>query len=215
MDHSHKIFLIFFLLNTLCQLGAVEDVNIESKNLIEKAVSYEKGKDIDLKKSFHYYMLAAKKEDREGMFKVGAFYFYGIGVDLDYNEAYKWLKKSSLKGDDRAFFLLGNMYLKGKGKSVDFSKAFNNYLNSANAFNLDAQLIVASFYTSGIGVEQNYMEAYKWLLIAKFSNANDTNQLLDELKIDMSIQDIELSTKKANEFILKRASRVVPIYSTE
>ena len=59
---------------------------------------FGRGTEIDLKKAFSYYSLAAERGDNRGQYNLSLCYLKGRGVAVDRNKAKYWLEQSAKQG---------------------------------------------------------------------------------------------------------------------
>ena len=133
---------------------------------------------------------------------LGVWYMDGICVERDYKEAITWFRKAAEKGLCSAQLHLGMIYEEG-GNGID-----QNYMESAKWYNKAAiqgdwiaQSSLGKMYAYGRGVDQNDIEAYKWVLIEEMPSGIEVSPDLKRLLLDrMTKEQIFLAQQKAKEF---------------
>ena len=73
--------------------------------------------------AYEYYLSACQKQNREGFYHLGRWFFYGIGQKEDKQKAMQYYKQASDYHYSKASFMLGYMYHYGDGTSKDLKKA--------------------------------------------------------------------------------------------
>jgi TPR repeat protein/S1-C subfamily serine protease len=93
-------------------------------------------------------------------------------AEHEWAEAVKWFLKAGEQGDEFSECLLGNFYCEGlrafkaEGVPKSMSEAAKWYRRAAEKGNNTAQMMLGEMYAEGNGVQQDYVEAYKWLNLA-------------------------------------------------
>ncbi|PHQ65040.1 MAG: hypothetical protein COB99_06270 [Sulfurimonas sp.] len=93
------------------------------------------GIDRDLKKSTHYYIMAAEAGIVPAQVSVGFAYTNAIGVPQDFDKAVRYLKPAADAGEESAKVTLAEIYAMGKagGTKADASKLIREVLSSSNS----------------------------------------------------------------------------------
>lgn len=72
------------------------------------------------KKSFEWFMLAARQGYAEAQFEVGRAYYYGLyGIEQNFQEALYWFQGAAGQKHIEAQYQLAHMYRYGEGTSID------------------------------------------------------------------------------------------------
>lgn len=184
---------------------------------------YEEGKAVpqDYQQAVKWFL----KSIEQGHYNVSdirSMYDKGKCELQEYEKAVKMIQKAAEEGKEFAQFELAGMYLHGDilyrvdihgqlSKFLlfpqDYQQAINWYLKLAErggSFAHSAQSQLGWIYSEGKGVPQNYVEAYKWLIIASL----EPDEILgkhyvearDELRLKMSPQQIAEAQRLAKEF---------------
>ncbi|MFZ0035421.1 MAG: tetratricopeptide repeat protein [Sedimentisphaerales bacterium] len=134
----------------------------------------------------------------------------------DYEKVIKLIQKKAERGNESAQFELANMYLHGdildpSSKPLlitqDYQQAISWFLKLAERdvpFARSAQCQLGRIYSEGVGVPQDYVEAYKWLILSALepdeSLAKYYVEARDALRLKMSPQQIIEAQQLAKEF---------------
>ena len=102
---------------------------------LENGIYVEK----DYQKAYEYYLSACQKQNREGFYHLGRWFFYGIGQKEDKQKAMQYYKQASDYHYSKASFMLGYMYHYGDGTSKDLKKAKEYYQLALQDGYLEAQ----------------------------------------------------------------------------
>lgn len=118
--------------------------------------------------------------------KLGRLYFFGQGVKQDDTEALKWFSKAAGHRDPYVATYIG--FIKEAAKGVeDYATMEGRLIKASMAGDARAMYDLAEMYAKGEGVRQNYVEAYKWLvvIVAKQNNAR-AELLLKQVRAKMT-----------------------------
>ncbi len=102
---------------------------------LENGIYVEK----DYQMAYEYYLLACQKQNREGFYHLGRWFFYGIGQKEDKHKAMQYYQQASHYHYSKASFMLGYMYHYGDGISKDLEKAKEYYQLALQEGYLEAQ----------------------------------------------------------------------------
>lgn len=102
---------------------------------LENGIYVEK----DYQMAYEYYLSACQKQNREGFYHLGRWFFYGIGQKEDKQKAMQYYKQASDYHYSKASFMLGYMYHYGDGTSKDLKKAKEYYQLALQDGCLEAQ----------------------------------------------------------------------------
>lgn len=114
---------------------------------------------------------AADQGDNIARVILGTLYVSGAGVDKDVAQGLNWIRLAAEAGDARAQAVLGNFYdgavLSARADiPVDKAEAVKWYRLAAAQGMADVQANLGAMYARGDGVTRDYIEAYKWSLLA-------------------------------------------------
>jgi len=115
--------------------------------------------------AFDYYTKAARAEDLQGMFHVGACYSKGIGVKADQSKAIEWWQKAVETGRHASSaYNVGLRYEAGYGVMKDAKKAFEYLLIAAEENHLGGMYNIGVFTSYTSGPRQNKTEGCQWFI---------------------------------------------------
>lgn len=183
---------------------------------------YEEGKAVpqDYQQAVKWF-LKSIEQGHYDVTDIRSMYDQGKCELQDYEKAVKLIQKAAEEGKEFAQFELAGMYLHGdilyrvdKNGELskiylfpqDYQQAINWYLKLAErggSFAHSAQSQLGWIYSEGKGVPKNYVEAYKWLIIASL----EPDEILgkhyvearDELRLKMTQQQIAEAQRLAKE----------------
>lgn len=174
------------------------------------AILYESGKDvpIDRVEAAKWYLRSAEAGFAEAQNSIGSMYQAGQGVEKDFKKAREWYEKAASQGHIEGTHNLAFMYDEGLGVEEDNRKAIELYVKAAEGGFVKSMLNLGITYAVGDGVPTNYIEAYKWLDLARFYTqfSKDMNLKwgirgkLDALRKQMSRTDILAAEKLTAEW---------------
>jgi uncharacterized protein len=111
------------------------------------------------------------------------------------------VKRQAAAGKAEAQFLLGFHYEHGQfGLAQDYTESAKWYLKAAEQDHHAAQLYLGILLVKGTGVEQNLVEALKWILLAKRGGAwdrhaaNETQIRLEAVMTEQQIAEARVMT---------------------
>jgi len=114
-----------------------------------------------------WYRKAAEGGLAEAQNNLGLMYESGLGVPQDFAEAVHWYQLAADQGLPIALNNLGVMYHYGRGVARDPNRAAAAYYAAAIAGSEEGQVNLAFVLANGVGAEQNLIDAYAWVLIAR------------------------------------------------
>ena len=100
-------------------------------------------------------------------------------VKKDYKKAFYWYKQAATKGNTEAQDNIASMYENGEGVVKNYDQALHWYKKAlpgnkklAEQGDTSAQYRLAGYYVK-FRMEENYIDAYKWLVLAKSKTTNE------------------------------------------
>ena len=177
----------------------------------QMGLAYDRGIGVkqDLPEAAKWYRAAAEQGNVEAQNSLGSLYQAGEGVTQDYVQAKNWYQKAADLGNVKAKSNLAYLYDLGLGVPTSPKLATQLYEQSAELGELKAMLNLGILLTQGKpGVDKDYVEAYKWLDLARFytQSSNDMDLKwrargkLDELSALMTPAQIEEGKKRTSEW---------------
>jgi TPR repeat protein len=140
---------------------------------------YGIGVDIDMKKAFKLFQLAANLENNAAQLaqlELANMYIDGVGVDKNYDKAFELSKNLAKKGISYGINLLGYCYINGIGTDINVQKGVELYQKAADLGSCIAQYNLAYKYKDGVGVELNFIKAFE--LFKKSAEKEYTNGII-------------------------------------
>jgi len=114
-----------------------------------------------------WYRKAAEQGHIAAQYELARLYIKGDGVPQSNTRAAQWLRLAAGLGRHQgAQFLLGELFFHGRGVGQHYGVAMNWYRKAAARGHPIAQHFVGVMYREGWGVENDDLEAYKWLTLA-------------------------------------------------
>ena len=178
----------------------------------------------DPEQALFWYRQAANGGLAEAQNNLGLMYERGIGVDQDYEQAVHWYSMAAEQGFATAQNNLGVMYHFGRGVPHDPGRAAAAYHAAAVGGSEAGQINLAYALANGIGLEQDIIEAYAWVLIARSGDETEAaataseyrRRLLGVLTEDLRRAGLERATILRETLEVRPAQqtrRLVPIAS--
>ena len=130
-----------------------------------------KGVNTDYKLAFHYYEMAAEKDNPVALNNLGSLYFSGIGTEVNYPKAIEYFEKAAKVGSNDAAVNLAIIYLGSKNNPKtqnDLKKVFM-LLEQAQEENNVAKYLIGYAYSQGFYYKKDINKAFK--LIKAAANA--------------------------------------------
>jgi hypothetical protein len=150
----------------------------------------------------------AEQGDASAQVFLGALFQDGWGTARDYNEAVRWYRSASELGHPVAQLLLANRYQFGEGGlRKDYDKAWELFYKAADQNYATAYYALAAM--SYLSSRENYIEAYKWAMLAaarlKQSGHKDFMvSMIESLESDLSSEEIAEAERMISEWKPKK-----------
>jgi hypothetical protein len=109
---------------------------------------------------------AAEQGDSEAQFELGVMYRDGSGTPTEGKLAMQWFQRAAERGVPHAFNAIGELYLGNADIPRDYAAALVWFLRGAQLDDADCLYNIGIRYALAQGVEQDDVEAYKWLDLA-------------------------------------------------
>jgi TPR repeat protein len=143
-----------------------------------------------------WYRKAADQGHIAAQYELAMLYVKGDGVPQSNVRAAEWLRLAAGLGRHQgAQFQLGELYFHGRGVGQDYGQAMNWYRKAADHGHPVAQLLVGIMFREGWGVENDDLEAYKWLTLAL---AHRDQVLAYDSRLDPNVER-EVLLKRLNQ----------------
>ncbi len=172
----------------------------------------------DKQEAFNWIKKSSEQNYKKALFDRGQYHFQGIGTPVDYKQALTWFEKAAGEEDVRAYRALSTMNLRGEGVIQNLKKSLEWAVKGAEAGDVFSQIIAAGImYDPSNQSTYDPRDAYKWALIAKFSESvleQTQREFLDELitasEKNLNPQDRNSFRKLAQHHIDKQNEKTVP-----
>lgn len=144
---------------------------------IADVYDYDNLTENDKKKSFEYYVRAAKLGHPRAMFNYGSYFHRGEFVDLDMDNAVQWYEKASEAGYDSASYRLGMLFSEGSLVTKDILKSHAYFtLADKQGFDARAGIQMAKELCTGINIPRDELKCMNLLNLAKIKEDNRQNR---------------------------------------
>jgi TonB family protein len=168
-----------------------------------------------------WYRRAAEKGDASAQLNLGFMYQQGRNLPVygpngeflalpvnnggtilpDYAQAAKWYGKAAEQGSSFAQSSLGWLLLEGKGMNKNSGEALGLFLKAAEQGDASAQCILGELYVEGKAVQQDCIQAHRWLsqcsAAIQGKKLEIATKLLNEIASQMSVPNIEEARRLA------------------
>lgn len=145
----------------------------------------------------------AESGDPGGQSNPGYFYETGQGgLSQSYAQALKWYRLAAEQGDENGQYNSGLLYFRGNGVPKNIREAEKWLKKAAERDMSAAQNDLGALYTvGGDGIQQDLVEAYKWLWIASQSGVARSNVLISQLESRMTKDQISAAKRSGREWM--------------
>lgn len=138
----------------------------------------DEGVDLNYKKAFNYYSMAAAQKDNVAINNLGSLYFSGIGVPKDYVKAATLFDQAAKLGNTEAAVNLAFIYLSGNNVGKNSRAAMDLFKDAAKKGNPTAKFMLGYSYYKGFIVPQDYSQAVKLIRDASDVHYADAEYVL-------------------------------------
>lgn len=142
------------------------------------------GVDINYKKAFEYYELAAKNGDSVAINNLGSLYYSGTGVRKDVFKAAQLFAQASDAGNIDATLNLAVIYLSEKGQLGNTKEAVSLLKKAAEQNNPVGKYMLGYLYLKGIGVPKNNRKAVENIRFAAEQNYDEAQYMMGYLYLN-------------------------------
>ncbi len=122
--------------------------------------------DDDINQAIYWYRRTANQGDLSGQLNLGILLDQESNSARDHREAIRWYLLAARHGVAQAQFNLGLMHDRGRSTPVNPDKALTWINKAAELRYPEAMFTLGLKYDQGQGVEQDFIAAYKWFLLA-------------------------------------------------
>lgn len=164
---------------------------------------YGEGVIQDYNQALKWFSLSANQNYSLAQNKLGEIHEFGsVGVTVDYKKSVQWYLLAAEQGYDVAQHNLASMYASGLGVPINNKKALQWYYKSAEQGNSASQLSLGLIYSVGmLDVIEDKIAALKWYLIAFEKSELLANYAIENIKRNMTDEEIVIAQKLASECI--------------
>ncbi len=155
----------------------------------------------DYAKAISSFRKAAERGDASAQAMLGLMYSEGQGVAQDYKEAVSWFQMAAAQGDAGAQLRLGLLYEAGRGVTQNDKRAALHFQNAAAEGLALAQHHLGFMYYTGRGVAQDYIEAHKWLNLARANGDTTARKGRETVEQKMTREQIAEAQRRASEWL--------------
>ncbi|MGL1920705.1 MAG: peptidoglycan-binding protein [Hyphomicrobiales bacterium] len=150
------------------------------------------GVDIDLAKSFDWFMKAAGNKLAVAQFSVGMMREHGKGTSRNLSLAREYYQRAAEQGNLMSIYRLAMMNAAPQNPTTkpDFKVALRWFNMAANAGLVDAQYNLAVLYEKGHGTDVDLVETYKWYSIAAQKGDVQAQKRAKVIKLELSASQI-------------------------
>lgn len=139
------------------------------------------GVEINYRKAFEYYNLAAQSGDDVAVNNLGSLYYSGVGVRKDIDRAAELFAKASDLGNTEATLNLAVIYLSSKDSLGNTEAAVDLLKKAAEKGNPTGKYLLGYAYLKGVGVPQNNRKAVENIRYAADKNYDEAQYMLGYL----------------------------------
>jgi len=178
--------------------------------IFDLGILYQEGCGVrrDYGEAFHFFEKGALAGDAAAQTNLGYLYDQGLGVMQNRSDAAKWYRLAAEGGEPRAQYNLGDLYLRGDGIERDESAAFAWFQKAALAGHAEARIMLGSMYAAGRGTPRDPATAYMWLALAALQGDSRANAKLDEVKTQLTTEELVEATVRAQSLAGKTKRQV-------
>lgn len=192
-----------FLLFTVLLLGPTPSV-AEPAPLDEARAAYAA---FDHARAVDLLLPLAQRGNAQAQRMLGWMYNNGQGVERDEREAARWYCESVRKDPwDEAPCPWLTLLVRQKPGVVWESlnpvgvERWRKYLQEAERGDPDAQVVLGLLYTSALETRRDLVEAYMWFALAAAQHHPTAGQLLEQLELEMTREQITQGRQRARQW---------------
>ena len=142
------------------------------------------GFDINYRKTFEYYSLAAESGNDIAINNLGSLYYSGVGIKKDVEQAAELFSKASNAGNIDATINLAVIFLSEQGVLHNPQSASLLLKDAAEKNSPVAKYLLGYLYMKGIGVPQNMKKAVENIRFAAEQNYDEAQYMLGYLYLN-------------------------------
>ncbi|APG62190.1 hypothetical protein LPB140_04510 [Sphingorhabdus lutea] len=180
-----------------------ESGDIEAEVYLAWSYDNGKGTEINLELARFHYKNAAIGGNVYAQWCYGVMLDSGLGGAEDPVEAFKWIEKSFEAGSIDATVSMGAMYGNGRGVRQDYAKAREYYEIAASKASNEAFTNIGRIYFHGQGTQIDQLLGLAYFCIGGELGSKNGHNLCDELRPDLTDEQIALLVDEMNNIIVK------------
>ena len=139
------------------------------------------GVEVNYKKAYEYYKLAAENGDSVAINNLGSLYYSGTGVRRDVFQAAQLFAQASDLGNMDSTLNLAVIYLSEKGQLGNTKEAVNLLKKAAEKNNPVGKYMLGYLYLKGIGIPKNARKAIENIRFAAEQNYDEAQYMMGYL----------------------------------
>jgi uncharacterized protein len=165
--------------------------------------SYAQGSGVtqDMNQAVKWFRKAANQNYPPALSLLGEMTQAGQGVKADPAKAAQLYRQAAEKGSVAGQYNLAYLYEQGIGVEKNEVEASKWYQLAAEGGDPLAQFDIGQRYKLGIGVKADKVQAFRWLSLAATQGQPDSAQMLQDLKAQMSSDEIAEASKLVQAFV--------------
>lgn len=144
----------------------------------------EDGVEVDHKKAFNYYKMAAAQKDNVAVNNLGSLYFGGIGTPRSSEMAAKMFALASELGNSEASLNLAFLYMSGNGVERNYRQAIRLFTQAAEAGNPTASFMLGYAYFKGFVVQKDLRRAFDLIHKGAVGGYDEAQYILSSLYVN-------------------------------
>ncbi|WPZ37112.1 tetratricopeptide repeat protein [Thalassobaculum sp. OXR-137] len=161
----------------------------------------------DPKDAIAWYRKSADKGFALAQFKLGQLYQFGQIVKQDSAAAREWYGKAADQGLADAQYNLAVMLETGEGGAVDAERALALYHGAADGGIPEAFLNLAGILAQGELVDQDLVEALKWLILADRAGLEQGESMSAAVRQLLNAPEIADAETRADRWLIAHGER--------
>lgn len=198
-------------------LKAAEQGHALAQSMVGLCYATDKGISMDHEKAVMWWRKAAAQGEPAAEVSLAQAYLAGKVVPKDETVGGQFMLDAARDGEPNAQYFAGTMYAFGVcGVAVDRSKAYELFSKAAENGAQEACVALVVCHYFGHGTRPNFVEAYKWALLAQDSpekvsevvntwglSGNWLSSVMSELKTKLKASETGAAMEAAREWRLK------------
>lgn len=168
--------------------------------LLDLDQASENSETADLSASFRHLKAAADAGYAPAQYTLGKLHEYGLGVEQDPGTAVSHILAAAEGGFDKAQYNMGKRYRDGDGVPQSLERAAEWFRRAALAGHSGAQDHYARRLRDGDGVAPDPVTAMMMAILAARAGHEAALDLANDMKVPLSIEELDQAFTRANAF---------------